>query len=192
MPAMTDRLVAHLTPRCPPSYFPSGRRAPLGSECPPGPIAAAGDWWPIIATLAAVSVAIALAFVLVLRPRDSQRSFEPHLGWLSLAGGAASLATILLVIWPRILGVPLFLAGNAASIATALLTGTSLRPRGSAARGVLLGATVYLLIGVAVVVIVNALLGASLEELAGSPLVLLQIPFWPGLILSYLSGHYGR
>jgi hypothetical protein len=132
-------------------------------------------------------IAISLTFALILRPRNGRPAYVPDLRWLSLAVGLALAAMFSLLVWPMVLG-PVLLA-DAGAIAACLLTGASLRPRGSHRRGLVLGAVVYVLTGVVTVVVVNALEGVSIGELASNPLLfLLEVLLWPGLIPSYLGG----
>jgi hypothetical protein len=74
-----------------------------------------------------------------------------------------------------------------------LLAGAALRPRGSAGRGVVLGATTYLATGLVTMVIITALLHGSMLDLLSEPLSTLFFALlWPGMIAGYAAGYIGR
>ena len=84
------------------------------------------------------------------------------------------------------------LVGAAAGLPAFLVGGTSLRPRGSRLRGLVLGAAVYLLLGTVAMSLVHALVGSSVVREAGSSplLVLFEVALWPVFVAIYFYGTY--
>lgn len=177
-----------------------GTASPSGietGECPPGPAAydpvcEAGGWGPVIVLIGIVVIILALTVALVLRLKEEEPPFSPRMSRLVLATtigiGALLVAFLAFPGGPIVAGIP----ASVATMVAFLLAGSSLRPRGSNGRGVVVGAVAYAVLGSVVVSIISTLSGTSLVAIASEPLpFLLGAILWPALIGAHLGGYIG-
>ncbi len=155
--------------------------------CPPGVLCDEPlEMWPVVAPIGVGVMAIAIVVVFILRPLNSRPLFVPYGRSLLITGAFGAGAAILFAVTPNfdypLLGWPAL----GLTVAAFVLGGTSLRPRGSRARGLALGTLTYLISGMVSVWIINS--GFEELDLLGFSL---QVAAWPGLLLLILGGFVG-
>ncbi len=165
---------------------------PLGSPGCPDPFVEAGGWWTVVAVDVAVLVGIVAVAALALRDgRDEPvvhggaqaRVFGPRRRMLLLSGALLAAAMLLVALAP-VVHIPL--VGTALALAAFLLGGSALRPRGRLGRGLALGGTTYLALGIAVSVTATAVV----HRVVWTALLPLQMLFWPDLLAASVAGAY--
>lgn len=168
---------------------------------PPPPLLTADEALALVATVVAAASVATLAASYAFERRDESPAFARHR--FTIGAGAALMLLGPSALWgawgalhPFIHAAPpgwmppwmpsglvwLPLGGGALFGLGFVVVGSGLRPRGSFARGALLAATVYALLGLVWVVAFNTLGGAPLFELVRSfrdPFVLALILLWP-------------
>jgi len=104
-------------------------------------------------------------------------------GWLLIGAFRAIAPSGVVRAWLPLLGTALIASGW-------VLGGGALRPRGSAVRGAVLAAVLYVILGLVWVIAYNAALGVPLARVVTDPYVVLIVLAWP-LQIAQVLGLFG-